>query len=248
MPFTLAHPAMVVLMKRSKLKLSLTALVAGSMVPDFENFFRMRQDESIGHHGFGILLFNIPIGLLACYLFHDLLKYPFIPNLPAAFRKRSWNALHFNWNAYAAKHMITVLLCLLAGTSGHLLWDALTHQSGLFVRLIPALRTELPFVHFSLPVFFILQVISSIAGIWILFEAVRKTPEMKVPETASSGIAHYWITFAVFVTLIMVVHFLFFRNIHAYVSDLKALLGAILYGWVIVSILKYREARQQLSR
>lgn len=248
MPFTLAHPAVVVFMKRSKLKLSLTALVVGSMVPDFENFFRMRQDESIGHHGIGILLFNIPVGLLSCYLFHDLLKYAFIPNLPAPLRKRSWNALHFNWNSYAAKHMITVLLCLLAGTTGHLLWDALTHQTGLFVRMIPVLRTELPWVPFSLPVYFILQVVSSIAGIWILFRAVRKMPEMNVPERNNTGIVHYWMAFAVIVTMIMIIHFIFFRNIHTYVSDLKALLGAMLYGWIIVSILKYHEARQQLSR
>ncbi|SEF46838.1 protein of unknown function [Flavobacterium urumqiense] len=42
MPFTFSHPAIILPFLKNK-KLSATALIIGSMSPDFEYFFRMKM-------------------------------------------------------------------------------------------------------------------------------------------------------------------------------------------------------------
>ena len=68
MPFTLSHPAVVLPFARWKLILS--ALVIGSMTPDFEYFIDIVTDHDvqIGHSISGIFLFCIPVGLLVSNL------------------------------------------------------------------------------------------------------------------------------------------------------------------------------------
>lgn len=87
MPFTPSHIAAVLPFDQSK-KLSITALVIGSMAPDFEFFFQMREVENIGHHWYGIFLFDLPITLLLSFVYHIYLKKSFVVNLPDYFRKR----------------------------------------------------------------------------------------------------------------------------------------------------------------
>ena len=48
MPFTFSHPAIV--LPFSKKWFSLTALVTGSIIPDFEYFFKMKGHSDYGHN------------------------------------------------------------------------------------------------------------------------------------------------------------------------------------------------------
>ncbi|MBL0335823.1 MAG: DUF4184 family protein [Chitinophagaceae bacterium] len=88
MPFTFAHPALIIPLKKIRGGLSLTALAVGSMVPDFENFFNMQETEVTSHQLSGFFLFDLPVGLFACFLFHNLLKHGFVENLPRFYQRR----------------------------------------------------------------------------------------------------------------------------------------------------------------
>ena len=72
MPVTVSHPVFSVGFK--KFGLVLSALVVGSMMPDFEFFMRLSFGKNIGHTLAGIFLFCIPVGLVVLFLFHKLMK------------------------------------------------------------------------------------------------------------------------------------------------------------------------------
>jgi len=164
MPFTIAHPALIIPLTKSG-KFSVTALIIGSMVPDFEFFFQLREVENIGHKWYGIIVFNIPVALISCYIFHNLMRNLLIENLPYFVYKRCSNYLSFNWNRFAAKKPITVVLSLFIGIVSHLAWDGFTHQDGLFVTQIPAFSKSIGWQSFEAPFYFWLQILCSLLGL-----------------------------------------------------------------------------------
>ena len=89
MPFTFSHPAVVLPLNYLPKKwFSLTALVAGSMVPDFEYFMRMRADSMYSHTWRGLFWFDLPLALLLIWIYNDLVKDKLIDHAPAYFNKR----------------------------------------------------------------------------------------------------------------------------------------------------------------
>src|SRR5688500_12471491 len=82
MPFTLAHPAIVLPFVRQRY-LSGTALIAGSVAPDFEYFLKMREDDVHSHTVAGLFYFNLPLVFLLSIVFHIIVRDNFVGNLPA---------------------------------------------------------------------------------------------------------------------------------------------------------------------
>jgi len=74
MPLTISHPAAAVPLARSGLALS--ALVIGSMTPDFPYFFPFFPYGYISHSLIGLLIYCLPVGLFSLGVFHFLIKYP----------------------------------------------------------------------------------------------------------------------------------------------------------------------------
>lgn len=68
MPFTFAHQAIILPLKKSK-RFCSTALIAGSIVPDFEFFFQLREVENIGHRWHGNIFCSICRWLCSFVLF-----------------------------------------------------------------------------------------------------------------------------------------------------------------------------------
>ena len=161
MPFTLAHPAIVLPLNRSKGRFSLTALVSGSIVPDFEFFFQMKEVENIGHHWYGILLFDLPVAWAFCFLYHGLLRNAFLANLPAYFRNRFTGLSNFNWARFATANRLKITVSILIGIFTHIIWDEFTHADGVFLPVIPALSNAVKLGSTSLPVYYLLQILFS---------------------------------------------------------------------------------------
>src|SRR5687768_13819575 len=86
MPFTLSHPAVAV--PFIKLGLPLSALVAGSMAPDFPYYFHSSTRDHYAHSAIGIFMFCVPTGLVALGLFHKVLKLPLLSLLPFTHQER----------------------------------------------------------------------------------------------------------------------------------------------------------------
>lgn len=235
MPFTIAHPAIILPLKKLKW-FSLTALIAGSIVPDFEFFFQMREVENIGHSWYGILIFDLPVALLFCFLFHGLLRNNLVANLPEFYRKRLVTIIHFNWNSYAAVNKWPILLSLLIGIASHILWDGFTHHDGLFVNIIPWLNTKAAILHHQVPVYFILQVLFSITGSAVIINAVHQMPAVPVNCFLQTS-KWYWPIFSVILCLILFIRITFWPQFNTFWSMVMAVMGGISYSWLLVSVI-----------
>jgi hypothetical protein len=133
MPFTLAHPALVVPLARRGLPLS--ALVIGAISPDIAYLYPWRvswlsQAKDLGrlsHSWLGLLWFCLPIGLMIWVVFHAVVKVPSLTLVPRKWRARLARlAFEFTWprgTGWGA-----VLLALGLGAASHLAWDLVTHD------------------------------------------------------------------------------------------------------------------------
>src|SRR5882672_9320620 len=116
MPFTFSHPALILPLTRGSHKwVSVTGLVVGSMTPDFEYFIRMGMQGDIGHTLPGLFWLDVPLGLAASFLFHDVIRNRLYGNLPKFVRLRVFGYKTFNWNAYFIEHWQAVLPSILIG-------------------------------------------------------------------------------------------------------------------------------------
>ena len=142
MPFTLAHPAIILPLTRIPKYFNPTALVIGSLAPDFEYFFRFEATSTISHSILGILVFNLPLVFLLSYIFHFVIKKPFLQHLPSPFDKyySHYSQTTFSLNSF--KKSLVFIISAIIGSASHVLWDNFTHIHGYFVELIPSLQNE----------------------------------------------------------------------------------------------------------
>ncbi|MEO8204912.1 MAG: DUF4184 family protein [Chthoniobacterales bacterium] len=171
MPFTLSHPAAVLPFVRWTPKwLSFAAMVIGSLTPDVSYFFPRPRVSAWAHTFPGSFAWDLPVGIVL-FGFFLFLREPLCrllpsPNrellLPLAQEKIRWSP------AFALKIGFSVLL----GVWTHTLWDSFTHQHGFFVERIPALsRTLFVVWNIDIPCFWVVQHISTFAGLGILIGA-----------------------------------------------------------------------------
>ena len=191
MPFTFAHPALVLPLNAwSRKWFSLTGLVVGSLTPDFEYFLRMRLAGHFSHTLPGILFFDLPIGLLLAFVFHNIVRNSLLDNLPRPLASRLSPFKNFNWNEYFRRNWLVVLISILIGTGSHIFWDGFTHWDGFFVQRMPALGEAIIIQNISVQVFRILQHASTVVGFITIGYAIYQLPASK---TVKSDInLKYW--------------------------------------------------------
>jgi hypothetical protein len=169
MPFTLAHPAAVLALARTKLVFS--ALIAGALAPDIGYFITFSSQHAESHSLTGLFLICLPAGLLMLVVFHKLMKAPLLALLPASHQERLYpyaQCFHF----WPASRFGLIVISLLIGSFSHLLWDSFTHQTGWVVQRVAALEGTLrPFHHY--PVYKFLQHSSGVLGLAILVITYR---------------------------------------------------------------------------
>lgn len=127
MPFTFAHPAIILPLKQAKPRLfSLTGLVAGSMAPDFEYFFKVHATSTVSETIPGIFTFNLPVAIGISFLFHLLVRNPLILHLPSPYDKRLSGFLKFDFLRSVKHHPFRFLISAFIGVVSHLLLDLIT--------------------------------------------------------------------------------------------------------------------------
>ncbi len=183
MPFTLAHTVAAIPLRRPLGRRAVwSALVIGTMAPDFHYFFPWGPTRIESHSPAGLLVFALPAGLAAYLLFH-LLVAPLVWALapdrvrakldPAAWRAR-----------LPAAGPAAVVLSILAGGVTHLVWDAFTHP-GAATGWWPALATPLfSAAGYTAHVYSVLQLLSTALGCLILWRRWRARPLRTVPAAA----------------------------------------------------------------
>lgn len=104
MPFTFSHPAIILpLTYLPKKWFSLTGLVIGSLTPDFEYFIRMRIKSDYSHTIEGLFWFDLPLGLLIAFIFHNIVRDSLFDNLPTFLNSRISKFKQLKWNEHFKK-------------------------------------------------------------------------------------------------------------------------------------------------
>lgn len=236
MPFTGAHPAIVLplayLPRRWR---SVTGLVAGSLSPDFEYFLRMKVQSDYSHTTAGLFWLDIPLALVLAFLFHNIVRNPLFDNLPGCLASRLMCYRQFSWNRYFAVHWPVVICSVIVGAVSHIFWDAFTHQHGFFVQRIPGLMHAITVAGIDVPVFKMIQHISSLLGIAILLLVLYRMPADK-RFNQHPGIK-YWSIWTVITLSITAARFLTGHRYSQYGHLIVTIIAAALLSLVMTPLL-----------
>ena len=236
MPFTFSHPAIVLpLLHKSGRWFSATGLIIGSLTPDFEYFMRMRMDSRISHTFQGLILFDLPLGLLLGFIFHNIVRNKLYDNLPAILQRRVYHYKQFNWNNYFVSHWGIVIVSVLVGSASHLFWDGFTHYRALFVDIIPKLTTKIDFLGLSAPLYRILQHVSSVIGGLAIGFSIMRLPQINTVHARPNPI--YWTVIISIAGLITTARLTFPLDQKVFPQIIVTLISATLIALIVTPLL-----------
>ncbi|NNG17086.1 MAG: DUF4184 family protein [Gemmatimonadales bacterium] len=173
MPFTLAHPAAAVPLRRVLGKSGvLSALIIGSLTPDFAYFLPwnidLMQARGGTHSLLGIFWFCLPVGLLAYWVFHALVKHPALLLLPEGLHARLTPVAN-GGSRMTRNSFWAVVLSLGVGALTHPVWDGFTHYGAPGMQLLPVLGTTVAHVFGqTIRLYNVLQHSSTLLGLGLL--------------------------------------------------------------------------------
>ena len=168
MPFTFAHPAAVLPLKKYCPKyLNLPALVIGSLMPDLGYYMHNWVWSICGHSFAGSLTFDVPAGFVLLSLFYlnirsvaRLLPYP---------HREALSAICPAITLPGFRAIFIAAVSLLLGAWTHIIWDGFTHANGWCVREFASVTPTL-FILGGRPVtiWHLLQHCSTVFGLTLL--------------------------------------------------------------------------------
>jgi hypothetical protein len=163
MPFTISHAAAALPVHALSRRLPLAALMVGTMAPDFPYFLYVRPEHFDAHSLSGVLFFCVPAGLAVWLYFVTLLERPTLAFLPDAWRTR------IAPTTLTTQTLLMAGLAVLLGALTHVAWDFFTHTSRPLMLALPGMHDSyLDFFGPRLPVYFVLQTVSSAFGLAVL--------------------------------------------------------------------------------
>ena len=152
----------------------------------------MRILSEYSHTITGTLWFNLPLGILLCFLFHSIIKKPLIENSPYFVQSRVIELKKLNWIAYFVENWAVVCMSIVIGAYSHIFWDNFTHSNSYFTDYFSLNRKIL---HPKISIFKLLQHLSTVSGgIIILWYFIKlKADKIKYSEPNIK----YWINIAI---------------------------------------------------
>mgnify|MGYP000753574010 CR=1 FL=1 len=235
MPFTFSHPAIILPLKLLKQSwFSLTGLIIGSLTPDFEYFIRMKVQSDYSHTIGGIFLFDLPLGILLAFLFHNVIRNTLYDNLPWILKSRIIEFKQFNWTKYFRENWIVVIISILIGAISHIFWDSFTHSTGYFVELIPQLKYSINLAGKEIYIYKILQHTSSLIGGIIIAGSIYRLPKNTLINESLN--LNYWIILTILVLVVMSIKLLISDNIQ--IGNLiVSVISAIIIGLILTPLI-----------
>lgn len=191
MPFTLSHPAAVLPFRRYG---ELSALVIGSLSPDFLYFIPGLAKNNFGHTWAGLLLFCMPAGWISFYLFQHFLKEPLIALTPDSIQRRLYPGP-------SPASGLAISLSLFIGACSHIVWDEFTHDGTWANRHWSFLRRQIFFgERYDLRGFALLQDLSTVLGLgvvlWFILRWMfqKEATNVRSPSLAGHRVVHRALT------------------------------------------------------
>ncbi len=167
MPFTVSHTVAVIPLYKYLGKFgALSALIIGSMTPDFAYFSDYIQWHVNSHSLIGIYLFAVPAGFTVYYLYHFLMAPVLVSLLPKVIQKHLHEDLFLGRLPDIPSY--TLVFSLMLGALTHIIWDFFTHQSGIpqFVHWMDVPLTSID--GYDIMFYRVLQHFSSLFGLSLL--------------------------------------------------------------------------------
>ena len=190
MPFTFAHPAAVLPLRRRFKTLQTVPLIVGSIAPDLPYFIPARLNHvMLETHTFsGSFWVDVPIGMVTL-LFGFLFRRQLVALLSPRARVLCLQAVERFKDQ--PLHWVLAPFAILVGTWTHLLWDAFTHDNGWVVRRVAALSAPITIGDYTGTLCHVLQYVSSAAGLLILAIWFRRlpTPDVEPPAVGALSIS-----------------------------------------------------------
>ncbi|WP_460924335.1 DUF4184 family protein [Pontibacter brevis] len=237
MPFTFSHPAIVLpgyyLPQRWR---SLTGLIAGSVAPDFEMFFRMKALIVFSHTWHSVFWLNLPLAIVLAFLFHLVVRNPLINHLPLFLRQRLNYFKSFDWTFYYRQHAWVVVASILVGIASHFFWDNFTHEYGFFLHLFPVLAEDVTLGAYQIPVYFFLQILFSVIGGLVVLYALLRLPTGNTPAS-SRQMLWYWLVVVAATFILTAVRYMTGLNFSYFPNVIVVLISAGLVGLLLASFI-----------
>ena len=194
MPFTPAHPAILLLLKPfKKLPLCWTALFIGSIIPDFEYFIWMSPSAYVSHTILGIFIFNLPMTFIMAFLWHQLL-FPILIKRIQFFHQRIQMEEYPAFMEWIKKNWILFFTSAFIGILTHLAWDSFSHADGYLVHRIPFLLEFIQIGGHPIRTCYVMWYISTLLGMITLifwYVDLKKLFTLSTWRTFFSGNS-YW--------------------------------------------------------
>lgn len=243
MPFTPAHPAIILPLLRTRPNLvSGTALVIGSMAPDFEYFLKMRVNSEFSHTLPAVLYFNIPITIMLAIGFHSVVKKNLIENLPVYFQYRLDGLKNFDFTHYFKKNFLAVILSAGIGACSHIFWDSFTHNDGYFAQRISFYKhVFIPFDGVRYPLFYALQHISTITGLSVIFLYIILLKHSKEVATVKPSIL-YWLALIVIMVFVLFLRFNFSDHVIELGNFVVSSITSFIIASIVCGVIKFNKA------
>ena len=179
MPFTLAHSAAALPFRRSPFVFS--ALIIGTLAPDFEYFLRLTPSYRFGHTLLGAFVLTLPLALIVLWMFHNLVKVPAARLMPDSIQRRL--APYLVESSFGGpRRFLLIIASALLGIATHLLWDSFTHRDMWATKRWAVFRHLVHFPVFgAVPYYKVLQHGSTLLGttiviVWLVMWYRRSAP------------------------------------------------------------------------
>lgn len=238
MPFTPSHAAIVLPLLRSTY-FSATALIIGSMAPDFEYFLTMNDKGFHGHTLPGLFYFDLPITFLAAFLFHGVVKHNLINNLPYVLQSKFQELKQFRFTVYIKHHWFTFSISALVGAASHLFWDSFTHPDTWAVNSFAIYDKVIPIDGARYPFYYVLQHVSSYVGLTMLLIYLIVFMKPAADAVLVRPSIWYWIILIGISVVIVFIRFYWWPETYTIVTAVISSISALCIASITAGVLRF---------
>jgi len=240
MPLTFAHPAAILPFSRKSKYINFSALVFGSMAPDFEYFLRGRPMGEIGHTFTGFVLFNLPLVTFIYFIYHIFVQQILFNHIPTFLQDTYVKRV----DSTSTLKVVVFCYSALFGMLTHVIWDSFTHINGYMVLKFPALFSHSYSMYgFTIPLYKFLQHGSTLFGItmilvYMYYRALSQRKYNHTPVTSKHKLV-FWSSILLLTVLFV---FLWYQidpvSIISYGILVVRIIDSSLLSLFVISLLK----------